>query len=148
MANSSAFWESELFRTFAFYVSVLLFKVLSNNFTTVYYRSIRKCYRVEEDSKLVKAKHQAVEHPDVTRVVRIHEHDLENIIPFILIGSLFILTGPSLTLATWYFRIFTGARLVHTISYLFALQPARTIAHVVAVVILNLMVVSNIKYFM
>ncbi|WAQ99362.1 MGST1-like protein [Mya arenaria] len=137
--------ENGLFRTYAFYACFLLIKILSNNVITVYYRTIRKSYRVPEDYVMANAKDTGGStHPDVERAVRIHVHDIENIVPFILIGFFYVLTGPTVALATWYFRLFTCARLLHTASYLLKLQPYRTIGHVLATVINVLMATSTL----
>ena len=53
-------------------------------------------------------------------------NDIENVIPFILIGFLYVTTSPALSTALLHFRLFTGARLFHTVAYLLPLpQPAR-----------------------
>lgn len=44
-------------------------------------------------------------------------NDIENIIPFVLVGILYVLTGPALGTARLHFQIFTGARFLHTIVY-------------------------------
>lgn len=64
--------------------------------------------------------------PNVERVRRCHQNDLENIVPFIGIGLLYTLTGPDLTTALLHFRIFVGSRIFHSIAYLLPLpQPSR-----------------------
>ncbi|KAL4701005.1 hypothetical protein H8959_015009 [Pygathrix nigripes] len=55
-----------------------------------------------------------------------HLNDLENIVPFLGIGLLYSLSGPDLSTAILHFRLFVGARIYHTISYLTPLpQPNR-----------------------
>lgn len=50
-------------------------------------------------------------------------------IPFVLLGLLYVLTGPTLSTAVLVFRLFAGFRLLHTIVYMFVVpQPARAIA--------------------
>ena len=82
--------------------------------------------------------------PDVERVRRIHQvnnlnfcakrsrlcdffqNDLENVVPFMLIGALFCTTNPALATAKLLFRTFAFARFGHTFAYYFALpQPSR-----------------------
>ena len=63
---------------------------------------------------------------------RCHQNDLENVLPFVLIGLFYVLTGPSVYSATLHFRLFAGARLLHTIVYLNAIrQPSRAICFTV-----------------
>lgn len=60
---------------------------------------------------------------------RCHQNDLENIIPFVVIGLLYTLTGPELSSALLHFRLFAGSRIVHTIAYAGALpQPSRALS--------------------
>ena len=57
---------------------------------------------------------------------RIHLNDLENIIPFILVGNLYILTSPPVAMAIWHFRLFMASRLYHFVAYYMPLrQPNR-----------------------
>ncbi|XP_017728481.1 PREDICTED: microsomal glutathione S-transferase 1 [Rhinopithecus bieti] len=65
----------------------------------------------------------------VERVRRAHLNDLENIVPFLGIGLLYSLSGPDLSTAILHFRLFVGARIYHTISYLTPLpQPNRALS--------------------
>jgi uncharacterized MAPEG superfamily protein len=73
------------------------------------------------------------EHPDVQRMLRLHRNDLENILPFFTVALIFVLIGASAFAAQVYFYTFTGARIVHTITYVAKLQPWRTVAYVVGV---------------
>ncbi len=62
---------------------------------------------------------------------RNHLNDLENIPVYLIIGLLYVLTGPSPGAALWHFRLFTGSRIVHTISYQLGLQPWRALSFMV-----------------
>lgn len=67
---------------------------------------------------------------------RCHQNDLENIIPFVIVGLLYALTGPELSVALLHFRIFAGARIFHTIAYIGALpQPSRALSWVVGMLV-------------
>ena len=66
---------------------------------------------------------------------RCHRNDLENIPPFLLLGLLYVLTGPSLQSAAWHFRIFAGSRFLHTVAYLMPLpQPSRALCFAVGAI--------------
>jgi glutathione S-transferase len=69
---------------------------------------------------------------NVERVRRLHLNDLENIPTFFILSFFYVLTGPSLFVAVWHFRLFVLGRVLHTIAYLLALQPHRSIAYTVA----------------
>ena len=48
---------------------------------------------------------------------RNHLNDIENIIPFVLIGFFYVHTNPSTAAALWHFRLFTASRFLHTLMY-------------------------------
>jgi glutathione S-transferase len=88
-------------------------------------------------------------HEDVERVRRAHLNDLENILPFLVIGLFFILTEPHVIVSSWLFRIVGVTRIVHTIIYAIypAPQPTRAILYYTAYVISLYMTLSSIVYF-
>ncbi|XP_052864042.1 microsomal glutathione S-transferase 1-like isoform X3 [Anopheles cruzii] len=69
--------------------------------------------------------------PDVERVRRAHLNDLENILPFFVVGFLYLLTDPVPFLAINLFRLVAVSRIVHTLVYaVFVVpQPARFLAY-------------------
>lgn len=72
--------------------------------------------------------------PDVERVRRAHLNDLENLVPFFIIGFLYVLTGPNATVAVNLYRIVAVARILHTIVYAVypIRQPARALCFIAA----------------
>ena len=84
---------------------------------------------------------------NVERVRRAHQNDIENILPFLILGFLYMFTNPAystallcyrcvflhsfkhLLISHFVFRIFVGARIFHTIVYLLIVpQPSRALA--------------------
>lgn len=64
---------------------------------------------------------------------RAHINDLENIIPFLFLGAVYSMIGPSLAVARLHFLVFFTGRVVHSIAYLLALRaPTRSLAYTVA----------------
>lgn len=64
---------------------------------------------------------------------RAHINDMENILPFLFLGAIYSLTGPSLVVARLHFLVFLVARVGHSIAYLLALRaPTRSLAYIVA----------------
>lgn len=88
-------------------------------------------------------------HEDVERCRRAHLNDLENVIPFIIIGLLFILTEPNVKVGAWLFRIVGIVRILHSIFYAIhpVRQPTRAILHYIAYVISLYMTLSFVVYF-
>merc|ERR1712088_184956 len=65
---------------------------------------------------------------DIERVRRAHQNDIENVVPFAILGFLYIFTAPAYGTALFCFRLFAGARLLHTVVYLYAIpQPSRAL---------------------
>lgn len=58
---------------------------------------------------------------------------MENVLPFLFLGAIYSLTGPSLAVARLHFLVFFVGRVLHTIAYLLALRaPTRSLAYIVA----------------
>ncbi len=63
------------------------------------------------------------------RAARCWRNDLENIPMFLILGLAYVLAGAPATWAGAAFGAFTLARIGHTVFYLRAMQPWRTIAY-------------------
>ena len=97
-------------------------------------RTLRKEWVNSEDAEFNKAKLTEIEHPDVARVKRAHLNGVENLIPFLIVGALYVaFANPSPTGAAIYLWTFTAVRLLHTFFYLAYKQPFRTITFGVGV---------------
>ncbi|XP_005952478.1 microsomal glutathione S-transferase 1 [Haplochromis burtoni] len=131
--------ENEVVRAFSTYAVIVVVKMLLMGPITSYNRFTRGSFSNEEDvaRKSAEEKKKLLKtHPDVERIRRCHQNDLENIIPFVIVGLLYALTGPELSVALLHFRIFAGARIFHTIAYIGALpQPSRGLSWVVGMLV-------------
>jgi uncharacterized MAPEG superfamily protein len=79
--------------------------------------------------------------PEVARILRVHRNAEATIYPFLFLGLVYVLIGGRAIVAVPIFAAFTGARIVHSIVYLRALQPWRTLAFAVSLLaIMTLMV--------
>ncbi|NXG02748.1 MGST1 transferase, partial [Sakesphorus luctuosus] len=130
MAKSTQLIDNEVFRAYATYTAIVLLKMMLMSLVTAYFRITRKAFVNPEDTasfgKGDSAKKYLRTDPDVERVRRGHLNDLENIVPFVGVGLLYALSGPDLSTALLHFRIFAGARILHTFAYLIPLpQPSR-----------------------
>ncbi|NXD10558.1 MGST1 transferase, partial [Nothocercus nigrocapillus] len=128
MAKLTQLIENEIFRAYATYATIVLLKMM-----------LMSAFVNPEDvpfGKTEAGKKYLRTDPDVERVRRNHLNDLENIVPFFAIGLLYALSGPELSTALLHFRIFTGARILHTIAYLTPLpQPSRGLTWAVGYVV-------------
>ncbi|ESO96075.1 hypothetical protein LOTGIDRAFT_178277 [Lottia gigantea] len=136
--------------SFLFYATVVILKMMFMSFATAFYRLTKKVFSNPEDCKGFERSGKrltpVMNDADVERVRRCHLNDLENIVPFVLIGLLYTLTGPDLYLAKLHFRIFTGARILHTLAYLIPIrQPVRGVAFFVGVLTTISMAVAVLK---
>ncbi|XP_055710917.1 microsomal glutathione S-transferase 1-like [Phlebotomus papatasi] len=128
-----------VFRTFAFWSSVLVIKVLFMSIAT----GLRK-----HTSKAPKAKNEVNE--DVERLRRAHLNDMENIFLFIILGFIYIVTNPSQWLAMMLIKAFAITRILHTLVYAFAPvpQPTRVILFLMGVAVNAYMGLSVIRAFL
>ncbi|XP_055597936.1 microsomal glutathione S-transferase 1-like [Uranotaenia lowii] len=134
MANLFDSIDPEVFKSYIFWSAVLVIKMMLMSVLTGSQRHKKHAFANPEDAKTVKGGKLNTNDPDVERVRRAHLNDLENITPFLAIGFLYLLTGPSATVAINLFRLVGISRIVHTLVYaVFVIpQPARGIAWMLA----------------
>jgi uncharacterized MAPEG superfamily protein len=66
------------------------------------------------------------EPPEVARVLRAHANAMANIVPFAVLGLVFVLAGGSAMAAEVLFGVFVVARVLHSLVYLAGKQPWRS----------------------
>jgi prostaglandin-E synthase 1 len=69
--------------------------------------------------------------PAVARVLRAHRNAMANIVPFAILGLVFVLAGASGPAPWVIFGVFTVARIAHSFAYLGEKQPWRTLSFAV-----------------
>ncbi|MCA9297982.1 MAG: MAPEG family protein [Phycisphaerales bacterium] len=121
------------FKVYALTSAIIVLQLLVLAGWTGAIRTMRKTFVNPEDAKLNKGEQVDVDHPDVQRVKRAHQNLLENAVPFFAIGLCFALTKPSVTSAQAYLWTFVGARVLHSVFYLWGKQPFRTLTFAVGV---------------
>ncbi|XP_054844475.1 microsomal glutathione S-transferase 1 [Eublepharis macularius] len=127
------FIDLEVVVVYIKYIIILMIKMMLMSVVTAYYRMKNKAFSNPEDAASYGKGEQAKKYlrtdPDVERVRRIHLNDLENIIPFAIVGFLYSLSGVPYSTAVLHYRLFLGSRIFHTIAYLVPLpQPCRGLA--------------------
>jgi len=130
-------------RLFGIVSLLLVVKMIAVGFATSTLRIRRKVYSTPEDYVLNRVTPKG---PDegVERIRRAHQNDLENILPFFVVGFLYALTTPSLLGARVYFIGFLATRVLHSVFYIRSLQPHRTIAFTAGTLLLVGMLVSTL----
>lgn len=86
-----------------------------------------------------------VEHPDVQRIKRAHMNQLENAVPFFILGFLYCLTEPGLLTARILFLTFLAVRLFHAVFYVGAKQPFRTLSFAIGAIVNIVMAVQVLR---
>lgn len=114
------------FRIHAAICALLVLKLLLHAFAVGGARFVRKSWATNEDAKLLGG---SIERDSlVDRLRAAHMNALENELPYIGIGLLFVLVGTPTIGIQAYGYTFLVARVVHSIAYVFGLQPFRTLA--------------------
>jgi uncharacterized MAPEG superfamily protein len=81
-----------------------------------------------EDGARYGAAVSELEPPMVSRLLRAHRNAEATIYPFLLLGLLYVFVGGRAAMAIPIFAVFVVARIAHSIVYLKAMQPWRSIA--------------------
>jgi uncharacterized MAPEG superfamily protein len=127
------FLDNPALKVYAIAAAVVAVQLILLALWTGTVRAMRKTWVNPEDATLNKGAQADVDHPDVQRVKRAHQNLLENAVPFFVLGLLYALTNPSAGAAQIYFFVFVGARVLHSIFYLWGRQPFRTMMFAVGV---------------
>lgn len=125
--------KNEVFSCFVFYGVLLVIKMYIIAIITGQVRLRKKAFANPEDSLRHGGLQYHREDPYVERCRRAHLNDMENILPFLFLGAIYSMTGPTLAVARLHFLVFFLGRVVHSVAYLFALRaPTRSLAYTVA----------------
>ncbi|KAG1656343.1 Microsomal glutathione S-transferase 1 [Nymphon striatum] len=139
--------ENQVFTSFIFYSAILALKLVAMGPLTGMQRHKKLAFSNPEDSN-PHGKKPTLNDPDVERVRRAHLNDLENIPIFWILGFLYVFINPPVATAIWCFRLFTVARVLHTIVYLTAFpQPSRGICFMFSIAINTFLAVQLIMKF-
>ena len=101
-----------------------------------------------EDAERFGTKLEALDPPEVARVLRVNANAQANVIPFLILGLVFVLIGGTAGTAKIIFGIFTVARLLHSIAYLAAKQPWRTIFFSIGALAMGALIVAIVMRLM
>ncbi|TSK82117.1 Prostaglandin E synthase [Bagarius yarrelli] len=124
---------NSVFSCFVFYSTLLILKMYTLAVITGQVRLRKKAFANPEDAERHGGAHFCRTDSYVQRCQRAHLNDLENILPFLFLGAIYSMTGPSLVIAQGHFLVFFLGRVVHSVAYLFALKaPTRSLAYTVA----------------
>lgn len=121
-----------LLRMYAITTIVLGFKMFVNSLAQGRGRFASSIFTNPEDAKLFGGKLETHEAPSVERASSVWRNDLENIPFFLIVAGIYVMaTGLSSEAFEIYCVVFVVSRILHTIFFLNAIQPWRTIAFTV-----------------
>ena len=139
------------FRIFAACSFVLCLLMFALGAITAARRASQKTYANSEDKKVSPEGsefNQGNDPPEVTRVMRAHRNLIESLLPFSILGVIYVISGASLLGAEICFIGFTVVRVLHAIVYLKGLQPWRTMFFGFGLLaMMGMMVMSGIALF-
>lgn len=120
--------DNPVFKLFALVSALHVIQLLLLASWTGITRTLSKTWVNPEDTKFLGGRQVESDVEKVQRTKRAHLNAIENAVPFFIVGLLYVLTGASESGAKIYFWTFFAARVVHSISYLAAIQPFRTLS--------------------
>ncbi|XP_065181029.1 microsomal glutathione S-transferase 1-like [Sycon ciliatum] len=121
--------DNAVFSAYLFYTTLSIGKtLLAANVLIPLNRVTGHVYQTPEDytafaTPATKEDPKAASRIDKLR--KIVAHDLENIVPFAILGLLYMTVQPSPAVAIWHYRVYGISRLLHTLVYAAGMQPAR-----------------------
>ncbi|XP_063441140.1 microsomal glutathione S-transferase 1-like [Mytilus trossulus] len=149
MSGSLLSFDNPVFANFAYYSGIVICKTMLMSGLTAINRFRYTAFVNPEDfinSKKPLEERKAPINSTVERIRRCHLNDLENVIPFVLIGFLYVCTKPNPGTALLHFRTFAAFRIFHMFAYLIPLpQPSRALGFLVGAVVTGSMAVSVLK---
>ncbi len=133
---------NNLLHIYAFCVILLFLKMLAISCYQGFHRINNKAFKNTEDANFVSVKVRPEDLPLVVRASQAWANDLENIPVFWVLGALCIALNLNSDFIVWVFCIFTIARFTHTVTYLSAIQPWRSISYAVGIICLILLAIK------
>jgi uncharacterized MAPEG superfamily protein len=131
------------FKVYALCAVILFLKMFAVGIVQGLTRHRHKAFTVPEDAHMI-VNAEAVS-PDVMRANNAYRNDLENIPIFLILALIYQLLQCWPTGAPVYFGLFTLGRVSHTFFYLKALQPWRSVAYFLGLLV-NFALCGHIVY--
>ncbi|CAF1461831.1 unnamed protein product [Adineta steineri] len=161
ITNGSYSFSNPIFASLAGYSSMALLKMLGMSTYTIIQRFRTGNFPTPEDNIYKQLMNQlglssnnnnnlGNKNDTIERARENHLNDLENIIPFILVGLFYVGTRPKFDCALWHFRIFLLSRILYTIAYQVPLpQPTRTISWLIgysSIISMSIPILRSIQF--
>ncbi len=112
------FTATPLFVVFAIVLILESLKSLFLGTVTAIKRGELKQFLNKEDADWLGGESLAIDHPDSARIFRAHRNNIENLLPFAILGLLYVSIGGDRYMGIGYFVTFFVGRVGHTYAYL------------------------------
>lgn len=140
--------DPELMKLYGFWGSILALKLLAMVPLTGRQRFAKKVMANPEDLAFVKGGKVGAD-PDVERVRRAHQNDLENVLPWYAVTFLWLTTSPPMWLASLVIKTFVFARIGHTVAYaIMHQQPLRAITFFIGFGAMVFQILHTLVYYL
>lgn len=113
---------------FAFALTALFLKTTLTTLLQIAARFRTLSFILPEDAAMMRMRPKEEEAPLVQRCAGIWRNDLENLPLFLALAFAYVLAGAPAATAAWLFGAYVVLRYLHTLAYLFRLQPWRALA--------------------
>src|SRR6185437_10234538 len=123
-----------LLQTYALTAVVLEFKMAAIALVQGRGRLTTGLFTVPEDALLFSGTESPHEAPIVDRASKAWRNDLENIPIFLILAGIYVAAGLSQKAFTLYCTVFMVMRILHTYTYIKAMQPWRTVAFTIGAI--------------
>ncbi|HKV55409.1 MAG TPA: MAPEG family protein [Candidatus Binataceae bacterium] len=123
-----------LLQIYAITAIILALKMAANSIVQGRARTTAKIFVNPEDARTFGGTTANEEAPMVQRAAKAWNNDLENIPIFLILAWIYVVAALGSTAFIIYCVVFMLARIAHTICYLNAVQPARTIAYTIGAI--------------
>lgn len=120
-----------LLQIYALTAIILALKMAAISVVQGIARTQAKKFVNPEDARTLGGEAVAQEVEKVQRAARAWRNDLENIPIFLILAWVYVAAGLSTTPLLIYCAVFVIARILHTVCYLNAVQPLRTISYTI-----------------
>ncbi|XP_046435525.1 microsomal glutathione S-transferase 1-like [Neodiprion fabricii] len=115
--------EDESWLCYVWWSNVLIIKMMIFTWCTGRLRVSRKVIHSEADRMFIKEPGVILDptgggHPDIDRIRAAHRSDVETVLPFLLMGLIWLETSPSVDLVKLVIRSFSLARIFHGLFYM------------------------------
>lgn len=126
------FIDTPLFAPFAMVLLLESLKTLCLGTATALMRGKVGKFINQEDADWLGGEAVLTDHPDAARVFRAQRNNLENLLPFLIAGGMYIASGANQPVGLGYILTFFAGRTLHTFAYLNKRAALRRSAYTLA----------------